>query len=183
MATVKEELEEFKIRLGKKQDAHRVTIVDHVKGSNTTCNVREGFIHLTQRVAAGEEGYLVHIVDHEKERIRKLTPSTKTIAKIDFGSNDVLLEYYAQRERIVAKVGTMSIVNHIIGDGIIATLHGLTDARLEQLMTEGDGDIDDLRRKKKPRDSRPDPATRPGPPPPRAEIPATVSGKARPPWA
>lgn len=99
MATATEELASLKIRASKREGEKTITIIDHAAGDNRTCTILEGVKILATWVNAGNGARVVHIVDHEKERERKLTnPKGSTIVRLNCRTPEQYSQFQAAKE-------------------------------------------------------------------------------------
>lgn len=102
MATIKEEFETLKLRIGKRQGKARITVIDHAAKSSQTCLVEEGFQLLRRRIEKGEQNEVIHIVDHAAERERKeKNPDKSTRAIVNCHTPELWSRFQMSKERFM----------------------------------------------------------------------------------
>jgi hypothetical protein len=143
MATVLEEREEFKIRIGKKEGGRKVTIVNHTENTTHTCTVTEGYRLLNDWIEQGKSNQSIHVVDLVKVKEAKLAPGTQTKFTVDCGTNDLFRQVAGEWERILAQVKNLTVARHIVAEEFLATLKKLTTTEIASRIFEGEGELPD----------------------------------------
>lgn len=128
MATISEEINTLKIRLGANRGADKITIVDHVRGTQVSMSLKEGYDHLIARRNSGQGGLIVHIVDHVVLQKEKLEPGKQTRFSIDCGTNEAYRELYAEWLRIFAEVKNKTMAIDFFTRGVRAVSKEVIDA-------------------------------------------------------
>lgn len=155
MATILEERESLKIRIGKGGGADRLVVIDHTSGENLSGTATEVFYALGGRVEKGEGSHVIHIVDQAKEKDRKRTnPDKSTRMSLNCRTPEQWSEMQMQKERYFS----IAVDPNIAIDLMIKALGAFSDNVIADWVRQGHED-------------------RPGPP--RAEIPA---GEELPEW-
>lgn len=127
MATITEEFEILKIRIGKREGDQKITIVDHVNATQISCTVKEGFEALKARISKEEGGHIIHVVDHVAVQRRKLEPGNQTRFGLDCGTNDAYRELYAEWIRILTEVKNKTMAIDFFTRGVRAVTKEVMD--------------------------------------------------------
>ena len=147
MATISEERESLKIRIGKGGANDKLTVIDHTSDTRFSGNATEIFYALGKRIDKGEGSHVIHIVDQaaEKERKRK-NPERSTRMMLYCRTPVQWSEMQIQKERYME----IAVDPHIGIDCMIRALGAFSRSTIAEWVKQGFG---------------------PGDPPPKAEIP------------
>lgn len=138
MSTAAEELNTLKVRLSKhpKQGADKLTLIDHTSGARQSCTLAEGIPFLANLVEKNQGAHVIHVVDHKKERTRKLTNPDGTTKRIfncrtpeQWKELNVALEPYYEE----------AVDPHIAIDLIIKALGAFTRETIRGWVKDGNG--------------------------------------------
>lgn len=129
MASVKEERETLKIRIGKREGHTLITIVGHNPHWSWKGTIKEGF----EILKAKPDGDKVHIVDGDTERRRKSeNPNNSTRVVLNCRTPDQWKEFQAVKERYME----IAVDPHIFVDLLIWALSLPSDNELQARIDE-----------------------------------------------
>jgi hypothetical protein len=120
--------------------------------------LKEEFELLKARIASGHGNETVHVVWVDREKRARKSPGHKTRFTFDLLSNELYREIWNHWDRVLTQVVNVTVARHIVGQEILRCFRELTPERIKELLELGENDTTT--------------GPKPGPAPPRAEIPA-----------